>query len=176
MKRFLAFAFFLSLGLTISFAQEHNHNHGHNHDHNHKALEKETTMAPDQKMAEGPQMSFESTEVDYGTIGQHSEPFRYFKFTNTGTEPLVIKHAKGSCGCTVPTYPKEPILPGEAAEIKVRYATDRIGPFTKTITLTTNEESETKVLRIKGKVLKAAEEPDAIPAAAPSILGGGGGK
>ena len=174
MKRFLAFALFLSFSLTISFAQEHNHNH--NHDHKHKAPSTEKTMAPAQKVAEGPLMTFESTEVDYGTIDQHSEPYRYFKFTNTGTEPLVIKHAKGSCGCTVPTYPKEPILPGEAAEIKVRYATDRIGPFTKTVTLTTNEASETKVLRIKGKVLKAKEEPDAIPAAAPSILGGGGGK
>ena len=174
MKRFLAFALFLSLSLTFSFAQE-NHNHNHKN-HNHKASETENTMAPAQKEAEGPQMTFESSEVDYGTIGQHSEPYRYFKFTNSGTEPLVIKHAKGSCGCTVPTYPKEPILPGEAAEIKVRYATDRIGPFTKTITLTTNEVSETKVLRIKGKVLKADEEPDAIPAAAPSILGGGGGK
>ena len=166
MKRFLAFAFFLSLGLTISFAQEHNHNH----DHNHKALEKETTMAPDQKMAEGPQMSFESTEVDYGTIGQHSEPFRYFKFTNTGTEPLVIKHAKGSCGCTVPTYPKEPILPGESGIIEVRYDTKRIGKFTKRVTLTTNEASSKRVLTIKGETFKKKAEPAGVPSTQPSIL------
>jgi len=157
MKKLIAFALFLSLGLTVSFAQA---------DQAVKEVVKEA-VAP-----AGPAMEFESTEVDYGTIEQHSDPYRYFKFTNNGSEPLVIKHAKGSCGCTVPTYPKEPILPGETAEIKVRYATDRVGPFTKTITLTTNEASQTKVLRIKGKVNKAPAEPDAIPAATPSILGG----
>ena len=160
MKKLFAFALCLTLGLTVSFAQAD------------KAVKEavQEAVAP-----AGPLMDFEATEVDYGTIEQHSDPYRYFKFTNNGSEPLVIKHAKGSCGCTVPTYPKEPILPGETAEIKVRYATDRVGPFTKTITLTTNEASETKVLRIKGKVNKAPAEPDAIPAAAPSILGGQGG-
>lgn len=161
MKKLFAFALFLSLGMTVTFAQA---------DKAVKEAVKEA-VAP----AAGPVMEFEATEVDYGTIEQHSDPYRYFKFTNTGNEPLVIKHAKGSCGCTVPTYPKEPILPGETAEIKVRYATDRVGPFTKTVTLTTNEGSDTKVLRIKGKVNKAPAEPDAIPAAAPSILGSGEG-
>lgn len=164
MKKLIAFALFLSLGLSSSYAQD-------------KVAPKmdKTAEAPVELAAPGPQMTLESTEVDYGLILEDSDPFRYFKFVNTGDEPLVIKHAKGSCGCTVPTYPKEPILPGEAAEIKVRYATNRIGPFTKTITLTTNEESDTKVLRIKGKVEKKAAEPEAIPSAAPSILGGGGG-
>jgi len=162
MKKLFAFALCLTLGLTVSFAQAD------------KAVKEAVKEVVQKTVAPGPAMDFESTEVDYGTIEQHSDPYRYFKFTNNGDEPLVIKHAKGSCGCTVPTYPKEPILPGETAEIKVRYATDRVGPFTKTITLTTNEASETKVLRIKGKVNKAPVEPDAIPAAAPSILGTGG--
>ena len=118
----------------------------------------------------GPVMTFESTEVDYGTIEQHAEPLRVFNFVNTGDAPLVIKHAKGSCGCTVPTYPKEPILPGDKAEIQVRYDTKRIGPFTKTITLTTNEGSDKRVLRIKGKVNPAPKEEEAVPSSAPSIL------
>ena len=162
MKKLIAFALFLSLGLSFSYAQD-------------QATPKtdKSAAAPAELAAPGPQMTFESTEVDYGLILEDSDPFRYFRFSNTGDEPLVIKHAKGSCGCTVPTYPKEPILPGETAEIKVRYATNRIGPFTKTITLTTNEEADTKVIRIKGKVEKKAAEPDAIPSAAPSILGGG---
>ncbi len=164
MKKLFAFALCLTLGLTVSFAQADGA-----YKQAQKGLAKEAVK---EEVVPGPMMNFESTEVDYGTIEQHSDPYRYFKFTNSGDEPLVIKHAKGSCGCTVPTYPKEPILPGETAEIKVRYATDRVGPFTKTITLTTNEASETKVLRIKGKVNKAPAEPDAIPAAAPSILGG----
>lgn len=66
----------------------------------------------------GPSMSFDVTTVDYGTIEKGSDKVRIFKFTNTGTEPLIIKAAKGSCGCTVPTYPKEPIMPGESDVMK----------------------------------------------------------
>jgi len=122
----------------------------------------------------GPDMNFETTEIDYGTIAQNSDPLRVFKFTNEGTEPLVIKHAKGSCGCTVPSYPKQPIAPGESATIEVRYDTKRIGPFQKTVTLTTNEADEKHTLRIKGKVEQGAATDDALPESAPSLLNGGG--
>ena len=114
--------------------------------------------------AEGPIMDFETTEVDYGTIEQGSDPLRVFKFTNTGKEPLQITHAKGSCGCTVPEWPKEPIFPGETNEIKVRYDTKRIGKFSKRVTLTTNESVGTRVLTIKGEVKKKPEEPAGVPA------------
>lgn len=113
----------------------------------------------------GPKMSFETEAVDYGSIKQGGDPFRVFKFKNEGSEPLVITGARGSCGCTVPTYPQEPILPGKSAEIKVRYDTQRIGAFTKTVTITTNEEGEaaTHILTIKGEV-KQAEEKESVPA------------
>lgn len=114
--------------------------------------------------ADGPQMTFESDVIDYGVIVQGSDPYRIFKFTNTGSEALVITNAKGSCGCTVPTYPKEPIGPGAAAEIKVRYDTNRIGKFTKRVTLTTNAGDESKILTIKGEVTKKPEEPAGVPA------------
>jgi len=97
--------------------------------------------------------SFESEEIDYGKIEQHAEGVRVFKFTNTGDAPIVISDAKGSCGCTVPTYPKNVILPRETGQIDVKYATDRIGAFTKTVTLTSNASEPLKVLRIKGEVL-----------------------
>ncbi len=123
---------------------------------------------------DGPVMTLETVVMDYGTIEQDSDPYRFFKFTNTGTEPLVIKHAKGSCGCTVPDYAKEPIMPGETSEIKVRYATNRVGPFKKTITLTTNEGDDVKgmkhILTIKGTVTAKAPEPKAIPTSQPSIF------
>ena len=93
-------------------------------------------------------------EVDYGTIQQNAEPYRQFQFTNTGDAPLIISNAKGSCGCTVPEWPKEPIQPGESNVIKVRYATNRIGKFSKTVTLTTNDAEGQHVLRIKGEVLQ----------------------
>lgn len=113
---------------------------------------------------EGPQMVFEAETVDYGTIEQGADPYRVFKFTNTGTEPLIITNAKGSCRCTVPTFPKEPIGPGEAGEIKVRYDTNRLGKFTKRVTLTTNAGSEKQMLTIKGEVVKKPEEPAGLPA------------
>ena len=107
----------------------------------------------------GPVMTFKQTEIDYGTIQQNADPLRKFEFKNTGTEPLVIKNARGSCGCTVPSYKKEPILPGESSVIEVRYATDRIGVFTKTVTIETNEGDQSRVLTIKGNVLEKKVEP-----------------
>ncbi|MGJ8590906.1 MAG: DUF1573 domain-containing protein [Aquaticitalea sp.] len=103
---------------------------------------------------------FASDEIDYGKIEQHADGVRVFKFTNTGNAPIVISNAKGSCGCTVPTYPKNVILPGETGEISVKYATDRIGAFTKTITLTSNASEASKVLRIKGEVLNPNANKD----------------
>lgn len=109
----------------------------------------------------GPQMKFETIDLDYGTIKQDAEPNRTFKFTNTGNEPLTITNAQGSCGCTVPTWPKEPIMPGATAEINVRYDTHRVGQFTKYITLTTNAPGQdTFRLTIHGTVEQA---PDATP-------------
>ncbi len=123
---------------------------------------------------EGPIMTFKSTEVDYGTIEKNSEPLRTAKFVNTGTEPLVIKNCRGSCGCTVPTWPKEPIMPGESGEIKIRYATNRVGKFSKTVTITTNEVEGTPkvVLRVKGKVLKPTKD-ESVPKAPKNMINGG---
>lgn len=121
-------------------------------------------------------MTFEDgnydTTVDYGTIQQNGEPLRVVKFTNTGTEPLVIKNARGSCGCTVPSWPKEPILPGETSEIEIRYATNRLGKINKKVTITTNEE-KTHTIDVVGNILKEEEE-NSVPASAPSIIKGGG--
>lgn len=118
-----------------------------------------------QAQTNGAVMSFdkEQTTIDYGTIEKGGDPIRKFKFTNTGNEPLIIKTAKGSCGCTVPTYPKEPIMPGESNVIEVRYDTQRVGMFTKTVTLTTNETSDTHTLTIKGEV-KAPATQETVPA------------
>ncbi len=114
---------------------------------------------------DGPQMTLESTVVDYGTIEQHSEPLRLLNFTNTGNAPLIIKSARGSCGCTVPEWPKEPIMPGEASQIEIRYATNRLNKFSKTVTLTTNEEGvEPHVITVKGNVLEAENSVPEAPA------------
>ena len=108
-------------------------------------------------------IDFESKVIDYGVIEYNSDGARKFIFKNNGTEPLVIKNAKGSCGCTVPTWPREPIPPGTTAEIGVNYDTKRTGPFTKTITLTTNAAKTPVILTIKGNVSpppKPAQTPE----------------
>lgn len=99
-------------------------------------------------------LSFDSEEIDYGNIVQHDNGERIFSFTNTGNAPVVISNVKTSCGCTVPTYPKTPILPGETGEIKVKYDTNRVGAFTKTITVMSNTAEPTKMLKIKGTISK----------------------
>ncbi len=121
----------------------------------------------------GPVMEFETKTVDYGTLEQNGEPLRTVSFTNTGNEPLIIKNARGSCGCTVPIWPKEPIMPGETDVIEVRYATNRLGNINKTIKITTNEGAEPHVLKVVGKVLKP-EDTEGIPASEPSMLNEGG--
>lgn len=106
-----------------------------------------------------PEITFESDVHDYGTMKQGADGGSEFKFTNTGKEPLIIKNAAASCGCTVPEWPKEPILKGQKAVIKVHYDTKRVGAFTKTITITSNANTATKILTIKGTV-EATEQTD----------------
>ncbi len=109
---------------------------------------------------EGAGMVFVSETIDYGTIAANSDGKREFVFTNNGNKPLIITNATGSCGCTVPSYSKEPIAPGAKGVIGVKYDTSRAGqPFTKTVTITSNATgTPSKVLTIKGNVL-AAEAP-----------------
>ncbi len=128
MKKLLLAISFIALG-TFAFAQESNPN--------------------------APIITFESEVVDYGTINQGADGKREFKFTNTGKEPLIITNCQGSCGCTVPNCPKEPIAPGESAVIKVKYDTKRVGAFNKSVTVNSNATAPAKVIKIKGVVKKA---------------------
>ncbi len=105
----------------------------------------------------GAKMDFVKETIDYGTIEHNADGVRYFEFKNTGSEPLIISACKGSCGCTVPVCPKEPILPGEKGKIQVKYATDRVGAFTKNVTVTSNGVNPNVVLTIKGTVKPDAE-------------------
>ena len=115
-----------------------------------------------------PEIAFETEVIDYGTIEKGADGLREFKFTNTGKSPLIISNARGSCGCTVPTWPKEPIKPGESNVIKVKYDTNRPGPINKSVTITSNAKTATKVLRIKGNVEVPQTSPvKQVPAAAP---------
>ena len=104
----------------------------------------------------GAKIEFTKEVHDYGKIKYNGDPYCNFEFKNTGDQPLIISNSKGSCGCTVPTWPKEPIAPGATGSIKVKYDTKRPGPISKSVTITSNAvNASTKVLRIKGEVGQA---------------------
>jgi hypothetical protein len=95
---------------------------------------------------------FEKTTHDYGTIGQGADGNCEFKFTNTGQAPLILSNVAASCGCTVPDWPHEPIVPGTSGSIKVKYNTALLGVFNKSITVNSNAAANPVVLQIKGDV------------------------
>lgn len=111
-----------------------------------------------QEVQGGAKVEFAKEVHDYGNIKNGANGTCYFEFTNTGTAPLIISNAKGSCGCTVPDWPREPIAPGAKGKITVKYNTKNAGPINKSVTITSNAVNEpTKVLRIKGNVAAPAE-------------------
>ena len=101
-----------------------------------------------------PQIEFKSTTIDYGIIENGSDGERVFSFKNIGTADLIITNVKSTCGCTIPKKPDNPIGPGKSSEIIVRYDTKRVGPFRKTITVSTNQKNSPYIaLKLKGNVL-----------------------
>ncbi|MGB5436842.1 MAG: DUF1573 domain-containing protein [Maribacter sp.] len=97
-------------------------------------------------------IEFKTETVDYGEIAKGSDGVRVFEFTNTGNAPLIISKVSSSCGCTIPKKPDGPILPGKTGEIEVKYDTNRVGPIRKAVTVISNADTPTKVLKIKGEV------------------------
>ena len=108
----------------------------------------------------GAKIEFKEETINYGEIEKGKDDgIRVFEFTNTGDEPLVIKNAKSSCGCTVPEWPKDPIAPGGKGQIKVQYNMNP-GPISKTITIESNAINKPNgmiPLRIKGTVIVKEE-------------------
>ena len=106
----------------------------------------------------GAKIDFSKEVHDYGNIKNGANGTCTFEFTNTGNAPLIISKAQGSCGCTVPSWPKEPIAPGAKGVISVKYDTKRAGAINKNVTITSNAVNEpNKVIRIKGNVAPAPE-------------------
>lgn len=97
-------------------------------------------------------IQFKSNVVNYGKIPHYSNGAREFNFTNTGTKPLLITNVVGSCGCTVPTWPKQAIKPGASGKITVKYATDRVGKFSKSVLVYSNAKNSPNTLTIQGEV------------------------
>lgn len=105
-----------------------------------------------------PVMTFDRDKWDFGEIIQGESVEYNFKFTNTGDAPLIITDAKGSCGCTVPEWPKEPVAPGKSGRIKVTYdSKGRKAQFNKTVTITANTVPNANKLFISGVVIVPQE-------------------
>lgn len=132
MKKFFLLSMFVSMALMTLNAQE--------------AKVQDTPK-------DGPKIEFAEIEHNYGTLQKGGDGNCEFTFTNDGNEPLILSNVKASCGCTTPSWTKEPIMPGKTGSIKVRYNTNNVGSFNKTITVTSNAiNSPRVVLKIKGKV------------------------
>jgi ferredoxin len=135
------------------------------------AQEQTPPAAPDPN---APEMKFETKNIDFGKVvkGDESNSTRYFKFTNTGKTPLIISSCHGSCGCTVPQCPTEAILPGKNGEIKVHYDINRLGGFTKTVTVSSNAKNNNEILQITGTVEDKPADPNASKAAPAPVAPG----
>ena len=113
-----------------------------------------------QTQSEAPKttMVFEEYEHNFGTIKEGQMVTHVFNFVNTGTNPLIIANAKGSCGCTVPEWPKDPIPPGERGKITVSYdSKNRSGSQEKTVSITANTDPQITQLKIKAQVIQEAK-------------------
>lgn len=129
-----------------------------------------STYAQNEEKTTGPQIEFDKETHDYGTIYVNGDGNCKFTFTNTGTEPLILTNVRAGCGCTVPQWPREPVMPGESDEIKVRYTTlRRPHKINKSIVVSSNSvQKSTIVLRIKGEVVPEPEQ--ALPEKSQNIL------
>ncbi len=115
----------------------------------------ETVKKVSTEVVENPtEITFSKDLNDFGDMNQGDVVSTEFKFTNTGDHDLIISSARGTCGCTVPDWPKEPIKPGDSDVIKVEFnSKNKSGPFNKTVTVTANTVPSDSKLSIKGNVI-----------------------
>ena len=146
MKKFALICLFASMAFGMANAQ------------NTKA---ETKEVPEN----GAKIRFTELEHNYGTIQKGGNGECEFTFVNEGNEPLILSNVKASCGCTTPSYTQKPVMPGQQGTIHVKYNTNNVGAFSKTVTVTSNAVDNPRVqLRIKGNVKQdAASIPSGDP-------------
>lgn len=119
---------------------------------NKSAVKQATTVAP---ISKDPSIFLSTDVVDYGEVKKGAEGTRELEVTNKGSQPLLLTSCNGSCGCTVPTCPREPIMPGKSAKISIKYDTNRPGPINKQVTVLSNDPiNASKVIVVKGNVVE----------------------
>lgn len=163
MKKFLLLFSVAVCSLGVANAQNSPHDNHDHAGHSHDAVA-ETAKASTLTVEN---MAFVTEIHDFGTIPEGPAAEVVFTFTNTGKEPINLTNVKASCGCTTPSWSKDPVLPGKQGSIKASYATDhRPGGFTKSITVMS--DAGTKVLTIKGNVEAAPK--GSVPTATKSMI------
>lgn len=143
----LRFVFFLSMVILISACAEKTDS---------SKVNMEVPLTSDGKIDESklPKFEFASESYDFGKIKQGEKVSFSFKFKNVGSTPLIISSASASCGCTVPSYPEDPVQPGAEAKIDVVFDSNgKLGMQTKTVTIVANTIPNTKVLYLRGEIL-----------------------
>ncbi len=111
-----------------------------------------------------PEFKFEKEVHNFGEVPEGPRAAYEFVFTNVGKEPLIIKRANATCGCTIPSWPREPILPGQSEKIRVVFTTQgKPGIFNKKVTILSNAKTSPKYIRIKGKVIPKAKTTTGAP-------------
>ncbi len=151
MKKIIVSLGILLLSVSVAMAQHKKHK---NDDNQPAAGTTATTTATPATTLKADDMAFKDPTHDFGTIVEGPDATTEFSFVNKGKEPIIIQKAQPSCGCTVPSYSNEPVMPGATGTINVAFHTKgKANAFTKTITVVSN--AGTKVLTIKGSVEKA---------------------
>ena len=112
-------------------------------------------------MESGKEIFFEEELHDYGEIVENGDGSYRFIFKNLSEEPIMVNRVRSTCGCTIPSWPREPIEPGEKGEIVVRYNTGLKGTFQKSIYVYSTAANSPVKLQIKGKVIPEKNSPDA---------------
>jgi hypothetical protein len=156
MKNLFLSAALLTISATLSFGQT--------------KTAPQTTPATTTTTAakSGAIMTFTNDVFEFGTITQGAKVQHTFEFTNTGTEPLIITEAHGSCGCTVPEWPKEPIAKGKKGKIQVTFNSEgKLNVQDKTITINSNAANSPVILHVKGNIVAPAVTDEAKPTEAP---------
>jgi len=144
MKKVLFTLFFAGFIMIPLFAQQAN-----------PSQEKNNNNEAD---ADGPKAKWEVLVADLGEVPARTSKDAEFKLTNTGNKPLIITSARASCGCTNLKYSRDPVLPGESTALSVTFNGSGNGPFTKTISVQTNESQASTVLRITGTVVNKTSD------------------
>jgi hypothetical protein len=106
----------------------------------------------------GAYIKFNKTVHDFGELTQGDKAEVEFVFTNTGDAPLLLSNVRSTCGCTVPTWPREPVMPNTTASIKVKYDSNRIGGINKQVTVESNATNGAVYLKVTGNISKKPEE------------------